>query len=609
MSLSNMEGAGAPTRKHAECPYRRLCDLEGIGPKIATRIVRHYNKAWNSYTKYSADEEDLGLFTLGSAYGDSGVKAPGELSEWDICVCIQAKPYSLTAVRGVAFGKADTIAQRNFGGHRDAPDRHRAGNRFIAGRKGAMPLWQYRRERQKLELRDDEHEFAGVIVEQGAVWLPAELEAETFLAQFFESVAEREPSGIVRAVGGTLRGEALNAEQLSAVSLALSGVRAMALTGGAGTGKTRTLAAVGKAAAAHGLKMRVMAFSGKAAMRAEEAMREGGALGVECSTIHRALGIQGTYRADTGVLGEEIVVLDEASMIPNWLMAAVVKALKPGATLMLVGDPNQLPPIGYGTPFQDFLALGLPHIHLTQNYRQANQQSIFKLAEAIREQEPELYEPAASGVQAHFQIDPENEQLFDGIIRACAPLGLHEWQAVTWTNAIQQALNLHIQKLMNPHGQRLFDYPCWDLKEGSFTPRADVRVGDKVMVTDNDYDYEVFNGQMGVITKVTFRTLTLDLGHRILEMDVADARDLLQLGYCCTVHKSQGSGWEAVIVYQPFEVKFQPRRFYYTSVTRAKNQVYLVTPMSEFEFWRNACQSDNDPESTLLGRLRLPPAA
>jgi exodeoxyribonuclease V alpha subunit len=398
--------------------------------------------------------------------------------------------------------------------------------------------------------------------------------------------------------------DGLNEEQLQAVKLATSGIRALALTGGAGTGKTRTLAAIARAAAAIGKSVRVMAFSGKAAMRAEEAMREGNAGKITCSTIHRALKLQGTFRMDDEKLPESIVVLDEASMIPNWLLAEVIKALQPNATLMLVGDPNQLPPIGYGAPFQDYLSLWLPSVHLVKNYRQANQQSIFNFAEAIRTQNPDKYTPSATGVQTHYDIDPEDESFFDAIIRNCATLGLHEWQVVTWTNNIQQALNMHLQNLINPSGNRLFSYPCWDLRENGYTPRADIRVGDKVIVTDNDYDYEVFNGQTGIITHATFSTLTLDLGHRQIQMKTDDAYDLLQLGYVITVHKSQGSGWEAVIVYQPFEVKFQPRRFYYTSATRAKNQLYLITTMSEHEFWRNACEDDNSPPSTLIRRIK-----
>ena len=578
-----------------QVPYTRLTHLEGIAHNLAGRVMRDYNKAYNRYRKYGGDDE------YGFNRGLNGYLPP-ELGEADICKVLAVNPYRLIETRGIGFDKADKIAQQNYDFGRDDPRRHFAGNQHIVSRKGVMPRWQYDRERQKLELRNTEYELDGVIVERGSVWLPAELEAEELVCRFFASVRHNvvfdsnDPG--VRAVSG----DGLNAEQLEAVRLAVSGVRALSLTGGAGCGKTRTIAAIARAAAAKGKTVRVMAFSGKAAMRAEEAMREDGAGDVACSTIHRALGLP---HWDGEKLGEDVVILDEASMIPNWLLAAVIRALLPHATLMLVGDPNQLPPIGYGAPFRDYLELWLPHVHLTQNYRQANQQSIFQFAEAIRTQTPEAYRPAASGVQTHYGIDAENEGFFDAIVESVAPLGLHEFQIVTWTNNICQALNLHIQNLLNPHGEKIFDYPCWDLpRERGRAPRADVRVGDKVLVTDNEYEYGVFNGQTGVVTAATYKDLTLDLGHRVVVMPIKDAWDLLQLGYTVTVHKAQGSGWEAVIVYQPFEVKFGPRRFYYTSATRAKNQLYLITTMSELEYWRNVCEADNDPVSTLITRSK-----
>jgi exodeoxyribonuclease V alpha subunit len=578
-----------------EVPYQWLTELEGIGPKIADRINKTYNQAYKQYRKYGDDREQYGF---NKALGGVTYK---ELDEELICKILTVNPYKLTDVRGISFERADKIAQQMYGYDKEDPLRHLAGNRYAVSRKGVLQTWQYRRERQKLELRNPEFEYDGVIVEGNNVWLPAELEAEDYIARFYQTINRDVVFPVASPGLKAVLNDGLNEEQLQAVKLGISGIRALALTGGAGTGKTRTLAAIARAAAATGKTVRVMAFSGKAAMRADEAMREGDAGDVVCSTIHRALGLP---VGNDELLGEDIVVIDEASMIPNWLLAKVIRALQPEATLMLVGDPNQLPPIGYGTPFKDYLDLWLPHVHLVKNYRQANQQSIFQFAEAIRTQYPESYTPAATGVQAHFEIDPNDETFFDNIIRSVEALGLEEWQCVTWTNNIQQALNIHIQRLLNPGGERIFSYPCWDLRENGFTPRADVRVGDKVLVTDNDYLLEVFNGQTGIVTHATYRTLTVDFGFKTVEMDVEDATDLLCLGYVVTVHKSQGSGWQSVILYQPFEVKFQPRRFYYTSATRAKEALYVITPMSEREFWRNACIPDNDAPSTLQRRIK-----
>lgn len=397
----------------------------------------------------------------------------------------------------------------------------------------------------------------------------------------------------------------LNSDQELAVRTALSGVRVMALTGSAGTGKTRTTAAIAHAARAQNKRVRVMAFAGKAAMRSAEAMREDGVDFVECTTIHRALGLKGQH-AHGNPVNEHIIILDEASMIPNWLMAAVIRNMKPWATLILVGDPNQLPPIGHGTPFQDYLALGLPHVHLEQNYRQAGQVTIHQFAEAIRQQNPNLWTPAVNGVNARFNIDPSDAEAdFDAEIRRAAQMSLHDWQLVTWKNDTRHALNDHVQAILNPKSEILFTYRLWGQKDDYGRDKeALVTVGDKILITDNDYNYGVFNGQTGIITDAQHGLITIDFGlDEPVNIAADDARDLMQLGYCVTVHKAQGSGWESVILYQPEPVAFSPRRFYYTSVTRAKNAVHLFTTLTTRDFWKNVQQADNDPDSTLQQRV------
>lgn len=596
-------------------PYHYLYELEGISSKLATRIQSHYSRAYKTYKRYGTDNDNYG-FSMLRELRENDDESLKQLSERHICQLIATNPYALTNVRGISFKRADRIALENYGYEDDSPERHEAANIYIAKQKGVMQKWQYKRERDKLGLRSGEHEHDGVIVENGLIWLPSEIEAEETIAKFFESVTHNHVKRDSVGLRAVLH-DGLNEEQLKAVELALSETKAMALTGGAGCGKTRVTAAIAEAAKAEGKTLRVMTFAGKAAMRAEEAMREAGVFDVPCSTIHRALGLVGAHSDGELEIFEDIVVLDEASMIPNWLMSAVIKAMPETSTLILVGDPNQLPPIGYGTPFKDYLSLWLPHVHLVKNYRQANQQSIFKFAEAIRTQDPERYEAQPSGVQTHFDIDPNNESFFDAMIKSVEPLGLHEWACVSWTNNIIQAMNLHIQSLLNPQGKTLFRVPCWDLpKQGTRPTLADVRLGDKVLVTDNDAKYGIFNGQTGVVVDYNMNLITLGMGYAnalgeptTVEIAINDAEDLLQLGYCVSVHKSQGSGWEAVILYQPFEVKFEPRKFYYTAATRAKNQLYIVTTMSELEFWRNVCKADNETPSTLLKRMKNRPAA
>lgn len=582
----------------------RILDLTNIGPQLAARIERHVNELHREWKRYGSRDHLFRGLTGQRGIFDEDREG---LTEAEIMRVLEQDPYLLVEVRGIGWRRADAIALQNYGIDPDDERRHEAGNQAVIGALGAMPMWKYRKAREKVDLRNREHELKGVTLDHDLVWLPAELEAEELLAHLFEDVLTSAAAEPRFTLPDGLDLGPVNDDQLAAITLATSGVRVMALTGGAGTGKTFTVASIAKVAKAQGRRMRVMAFAGKAAMRSAEAMREASVDWVECSTIHRALGLR-SQSSHPAPLAEDIVVLDEASMAPNWLLAKIVQALKDDATLILVGDPNQLPPIGHGTPFQDYLSLGLPHVHLVQNYRQAGQVSIHQFAEAIREQNPSLWQGAESGVLTAFSVDPsEIEGSFNQSIKAAAARhALLEWQVVTWKNDTRHALNQHLQELLNPSGQPCFAYRLWGFKdEHGRDQDAIVTTGDKVMVTDNDYDHGVFNGQLGIITDLTGGDVVLDLqdGEPPRRIPVEEARDLLQLGYAVTVHKAQGSGWETVILYQPEPVTFSPRRFYYTSVTRAKNHVELYTTLSMRAWWTNVLQPDNDPDSTLIQRV------
>lgn len=599
MSLFPSPTTRSQHRNHSRTPHS-LLDLEGIGTRLAYRITTHYQTLFREWKRY--DEHDH-IF--------KHLKTPDELPTDDATIlkCIEHDPYELQKIRGISFKRADQIALNNFNIDPDHKTRHAAGNQGILTYTGTMPRWKFQKERDKLGLRNPEHELAGVKIDHGNVWLPAELAAEQRLAHLFEdTLTNPKPPTLVNLENVDLGGK-LNADQLKAVETALSGTRIMLLTGGAGTGKTFTTAAIAKAARANKKHVRIMAFAGKAAMRSQEAMHEDNVDWVPCSTIHRALGLNGPH-AHGNPVDEAIIILDEASMIPNWLMAAVTRNMPAHATLILVGDPNQLPPIGHGTPFQDALKLGLPHVHLEQNYRQAGQITIHQFAEAIRTQNPNAYEPPTpeTGVFTRFELDPTTaEHDFNNtILTASNKLTLHDWQLVTWKNDTRHALNQHVQDLLNPTGKLILTYPLWGMKdEYGRTLDAEVRVGDKILITDNDYTHNVFNGQTGVIIDTgPNRELLIDFDidePKLIPFE--DAADLLQLGYAVTVHKAQGSGWDTVVLYQPEPVRFSPRRFYYTSVTRAKNNVHVFTTLPERNFWMNILEPDRDPESTLINRV------
>ena len=567
-----------------ELRYTSLTELTGVGFELARKIQ----------------------LTLGK---DPHERGPGD--EARALHKIHENPYELIQVRGIGFKKADAIAQFDFAVSEDSPLRHEHGNRAALASHGSAPPNIYRSERRKLGLLNPELEMEGVIRDSGRVWLPEVLEAEWTVARWLGRVREYQPAFADLALSDEQEAacEGLNDEQIQAVQYGLNGLAAMTLTGDAGSGKTTVIATLAKCAYLERKSMRVMAFSGKAADRAGEAMDAAGVDYVECMTIHRTLGYNG--RAFTvPELEDDLIVIDEASMVPTELLAAVIRRVPEKATLILVGDPAQLPPIGHGFPFADILEYGVPGVHLVQNYRQAGQVSIFEFASAMRNKESYHFEPR-EGLRVHHSLtDDQLDTLSTEVVERCKEMSLHEWQVITWKNAVREALNEELQAMFNPNGVPILSYSAWGLRRGKGPPpMAELRVGDKVMVTQNAAEYGVFNGQTGVLDGTAnvdgLQTLVLDMGARTALVPLIEAEGLLVLGFCSTVHKAQGSGWDTVIVFQEDAVgSFAlPARFWYTAVTRASNELHLFTKMSAAQLWRNATERERLPESTLLRRL------
>lgn len=290
-------------------PRQTIRELPGVGSRLAPRVI-----------------EDLGD-------GDPDAAL----------VVIERNPFSLVEVDGIGFRKADRIAKEKFEIGPDDERRHEAGNRWILEQRGVLGERDYFAERVKLELRDPAYKEAGAEVEEGLYWLPEELEAEKGLERWMRglpSAPEPLPE-LTPAQAAICQRLGLDEVQAGAVRMALH-TRVLCLTGGAGCGKTHVVAALSMCLLADRRTVRGMAFAGKAADRMREAFDQYGVM-AEATTIHKALGYQ--KKAFTvEMLGEDLIVIDEASMLPNWLLWAVVNCLRPGAHLILVGDPNQLPP-------------------------------------------------------------------------------------------------------------------------------------------------------------------------------------------------------------------------------------------------------------------------
>jgi exodeoxyribonuclease V alpha subunit len=576
-------------------PHRTIRDLPGVGLKLGKRIV-----------------EDLGD-------GDAHVAL----------VSIERNPYTLTDVEGIGFKKADRIALQAFKVDSEDLRRHEAGNRSILEQKGVLTERELSAERARLELRNPAHIGMGTEQEEGLFWLPEQLAAERGLERWMRHLPAApdvlpELSEVQRSICSSM---GLDDVQQAAVRAGLH-ARVLCLTGGAGTGKTHVVAALACCVIVAGQTVRGAAFAGKAADRMREAFAQYG-IQADASTIHKALGFM--KKAFTvEMLAEDLVVLDESSMLPVWLLWEVVKALKPGAHLVLVGDPNQLPPIGHGTPFPDLIEYGAPRAHLSRNYRQADQQGILHMAEGVlHRSRPE----EADCVEMHLGIDPVNvEPLFVALVERLGGEDFEHWQGITYTNENAERYNLAAQQVINPLGDPLFEYPLWKLGTDSRNAplnRAEVRVGDKVLVVKNSTLLDIFNGQTGrvigqvwkakqvrrqsapgvweIVNGESMQHLRVEITGRLVDIPEDECEKYVQLGYVITVHKAQGSDWDRVIVIQPGKVRDDTaRRFFYTALTRAKTHLAIVSNLRRVAWWTNASADAPEEPSSLMKRLARP---
>ncbi|MDX6244443.1 MAG: exodeoxyribonuclease alpha subunit [Frankiales bacterium] len=359
----------------------------------------------------------------------------------------------------------------------------------------------------------------------------------------------------------------LDPAQAAAVT-ALSQHGVSVLTGGPGTGKSRTVAAVVALAKVRNRRIALAAPTGRAAKRLEELTGE------TAVTIHRLLGAQGTTgtfaRGEDWPLDADIVVVDEASMLDAELAAALLEAVPDGAHLMIVGDPAQLPSIGAGRVLGDILDSGVvPVTELTTLHRQAEGGTIARLAIAVRggvlppvddpTREVVVVPAKGSDEAAHRTV----QLVTDSIPRALGIAG-DDIQVVTPVHrgpAGTAALNSALKAKLNPGTGTL----------GGFD------VGDRIVATANHLDEGFANGEIGVVTAVTDGQLVVSFtGSAPVAIPGSVLADLRH-GWAITVHRAQGSEWPAVVVVLPPEgVGMLSRPLVYTALTRAARHLSVV---------------------------------
>lgn len=599
------EHFGTDTLDVIEKDPKRLIEVPGLGPK-RTKMI---GAAWEEQKAI----KEVMVFLQGVGVSTSiAVRIYKKYGDASISVT-RHQPYRLAAdVWGIGFLTADRIAQA-VGIPHDSPERVKAGLQYALSQSTDqghcyLPEEKLIADAVKLlqvdtglvidclaELAGDEE---GVVRESvpgpdgepvTAVYLIPFHRAELSLAAQLTRLlrAEDDRLAAFRTVEwdkalawlADRTGAELAPEQQQAVRLALSSKVAV-LTGGPGCGKSFTVRSVVELARAKKAKVVLAAPTGRAAKRLSELT------GAEASTVHRLLelkpGGDAAYDKDRP-LDADLVVVDEASMLDLLLANKLVKAVAPGAHLLLVGDVDQLPSVGAGEVLRDLLAPGspVPAVRLTRIFRQAQQSGVVTNAHRINsgvqpitqgladfflfpEEDTEeagrlTVEVAAKRIPAKFGLDPRRD------IQVLAPM--HRGPAGAGN------LNALLQQAITPARP--------DLAERRFGGRV-FRVGDKVTQIRNNYEKGengVFNGTVGVVTaldeveqRLTVRTdEDEEVGYDFDELDE------LAHAYAVTIHRSQGSEYPAVVI--PVTTgawMMLQRNLLYTAVTRAKRLVVLV---------------------------------
>ena len=364
--------------------------------------------------------------------------------------------------------------------------------------------------------------------------------------------------------------------------------KVMVLTGGPGTGKTTTTHGIISAYRAYGLRILLAAPTGRAAKRMTEAT------GLEARTIHRLLECkppEGYQKNEENPLEGDVLLVDECSMIDIILMNSLLKAIPPAMRLIMVGDIDQLPSVGAGNVLRDIIdSETFPVVRLTRIFRQAQTSRIIMNAHRINEGKapdisngktsdffflenedadavvPQIVKLVQTNLPKYYHVEPAQIQVLTPMQRG----------VVGATN-----LNLSLQEALNPPEHDIFmrgrgkvTMPKECLRRSGFAFRAD----DKVMQIKNNYDKEVFNGDIGLIESVneTDRTLTVNFDGRSIEYDMTELDELVH-AYATTIHKAQGSEYPIVVmpILMNHYVMLQ-RNLIYTGITRAKKILVMV---------------------------------
>lgn len=573
----------------------KLARVEGIGPKRA-RAIRAALIEKKEIQDVMVFLESVGI---SPAFAHRVFKQFGK----DAIRQVSTNPFRLAQkVSGIGFASADRIA-RHLGIAKDSPHRAEAGLLHALeelAAEGHVFATQSQLIERAAALTDIDFSLLERAVERlvlmgelrreqkksdAPVYLPRLYRAEIAAAAMLKKILEQEPKplpfdGAEAVRRATAESGIEFAPEQQRAFFVLSQAKVTVLTGGPGTGKTTLLRGLTSTLARAGLTIQLAAPTGRAARRMSEAT------GREARTVHRLLEFNpktmGFDRNTTRPLDADIVVVDEVSMVDLELFAALLEAVRPSTRLLLVGDPNQLPSVGAGTVLSDLIRMDritdsrFSLVALTQIFRQARSSLIITGAhDVLAGREPRVGD-RGSGADL-FLVEREDPEECVELIKELSLTRIPKRFSLNPVEDVQvltpmhkgilgaSNLNRELQELLNPGG-------ATSMLKGRF------RVGDKVMQVRNNYEMEVFNGDIGRVSGVLEEDsgLAVDFPDRTVRYPMSDL-DQLTLAYACSVHKSQGSEYPAVII--PLHTQhfvMLERNLLYTAITRGKRLVVIV---------------------------------
>ena len=597
-----VEHFGEDTLRVLDEESYRLLEVNGVGPKTIEMI----KASWVEQKEIREVIVFLQSYGVATGYALRAWKQYGALT----LQVLKENPYRLAAdIYGIGFLTADKIAS-SLGFATDSPVRVRAGilhvlNGFVGEGSVYVPVDELTKAASELlgvsvELAEEGVEQARLAEEIVAEWfkndkgeddfavyLPAFQYAEEHsakkLAELVSTPYNRQYADEEAAVSWAERelGIEFAEAQRETVRAAINS-QVMVITGGPGTGKTTLIRAILKLREANGYTVFLAAPTGRAAKRMSEAT------GHEAKTIHRLLEYMGTgsgngdfLRNENNSLECDLLIVDEASMIDQILFYHLLQALPSKASLILVGDVNQLPSVGAGNVLADIIESGVCHVaELSEIFRQSQESRIIVNAHRINKGEmPLVDENYAAGLKDFYIIPQDDpEKALDTIrtlvtekipqrfnfnpltdIQVLTPM--HKGSAGT------VRLNEELQKMLNKTGGASVQKMGRTFSEG-----------DKVMQLKNNYDKDVYNGDIGVVYSIDGNSeqMVVKMDNGLVSYEFGELDELVH-AYAISIHKSQGSEYPAVVI--PFLTQHYvmlQRNLLYTAVTRGKKLVIIV---------------------------------